>query len=281
MTQYDPKKTYIFSLKNIMANNKNTIEKFCESIKRRGYAFVRMTPYMESQISACTNTINNFFMKDIKHKSMFKKAPIFGYFNAKHKESFRLLTGRRLDEHIYPYNFEKIEALARFSDEIMYRLCILCSPYLFPDIKHKALVHNISLFDPLEKWGMLDMTIYKNDGSKKGLNCDEHYDPGLLSIHYRSTQPGLQLKNENNKWINPPSDKNIVIIWAGDVATKINPKIKRGVHRVLNTNSRLPRIALWYEICTKEQEHTELMNVATKKLAVKEHQTGIPISKSR
>src|SRR5690606_10543256 len=129
-----------------------------------------------------------------------------------------------------------------------------CSKYLFPNIKNDGSKNQIPLFFKDNKWGMLDITKYMNDNSKIGMNCDEHYDPGLLSIHYRSTQPGLQLKDEYGRWINPPSDKRITIIWAGDIATKINPLIKHGHHRVLNLNSNKPRIALWYEICTSKQE---------------------------
>lgn len=161
----------------------------------------------------------------------------------------------------------------------MQRLCLLCSRHLFPDITQNAKEYHIPLFNKNTQWGMLDTTKYLNDGSKKGLNCDPHYDPGLLSIHYRSTQPGLQLKNEHGRWIIPPDDKSIAIIWTGHVAIKINPSLKPGVHRVVNSETKKPRIALWYEICTEGQLHDELKNVPTKKLAKKEHETGIPISK--
>lgn len=242
---------------------------------------MRISEYFEKQIDSCADIVDKFFLRDKYYKELFSKKPIFGYFNAKHKESFRLLTGARLIEHTIPKELEKLYALSSFSDELMHKLCLICSKYLFPHIKNKAISHNIPLFELDSRWGMLDVTKYMNDGSKIGLNCDEHYDPGLLSIHYRSTQPGLQLKNEYGKWINPPSDKNVVIIWAGDVATKINPEIKHGVHRVAKTPSKIPRIAMWYEICTKDQEHTELIYSNRKKLEKKEHETGIPISKSR
>jgi hypothetical protein len=278
---YDPKRTYIFPLSAILNKNDKIIRALCDSIKTRGYTFVRLSDHLAKQIDICTKQINAFFIAQNSYKKSFIKPPVFGYFNAKHKESFRLLTGHRLKEQKTPRNFEKVISLSKFSDELMHRICLMCSKYLFPDIKGKAIKHNIPLFIPGQRWGMLDATKYINNGSKTGLNCAEHYDPGLLSIHYRSTQPGLQLKNEHGKWINPPFEKNIAIIWAGDVATKINPEIKHGLHRVMGSKSNVPRLALWYEVCTKEQEHTELVGkIPNKKLEDLEHNTGIPISKS-
>ena len=98
----------------------------------------------------------------------------------------------------------------------------------------------------------------------------------------------MDLKDENGNWINPPNDDTVAIIWAGDIATKINPEIKHGIHRVINNGIVNPRIAIWHEICTSAQEHRELIygksDLKYKSLIdpVKfEGETGIPMSKSR
>lgn len=122
------------------------------------------------------------------------------------------------------------------------------------------------------------MTKYYNNGSRKELNCEEHIDPGLLSLHLKSTQPGLQLKDEYGNWIDCLNNKDIAIIWTGDMACKINPEIHPGIHRVINIDN-MPRIGMWYEICIKEQEHKELID--NKKPKEFERKTGIPFSKSR
>lgn len=282
---YDPTKPYAFSLAGMLNNDVDIIEKFCDSLKRRGYAYVRLQKDVVKKIDDCVATIDDFFSSGVLYKERFSKEPIFGYMNAIHKESFRMITGDRLSEHNFPKGFESVVEFAKFSDGLMYKLSILCSKFLFPKIITSAKIHSIPLFDANNSWGMLDTTKYQNDGSKIGMNCDEHYDPGLLSIHYRSTQPGLQLKNEYGKWVNPPLDKSIAIVWAGEVATVINPKIKHGVHRVINNSTKTnknPRIALWYEICTSYQEHVELIGKSKREsLVEKEHSTGIPISKTR
>ena len=211
--------------------------------------------------------------------------PIFGYFDAIHKESFRLLTGSRINEFLLPQYFAPISDLALLSDNIMRKITVNCLHHFFNNNQDahniKFFYDNIPLFGT-KHWGMFDMTKYGNNGKSIDpvINCEAHYDPGLLSIHYRSTQAGLQMQNEYGKWVIPPNDNSIAIIWAGGFANKMNPEIKPGVHRVINIGNSIPRIAIWYEICTTYQEHKELIKEKYEKLAYDEHKTGIPISKS-
>ena len=151
---------------------------------------------------------------------------------------------------------------------------------------------------------MFDIAKYYNDGTRIEMNCQEHYDPGVLSISLRSTQPGLELKDENGKWMKMPINKKFAVIWAGDAAAKMNPLVKRGIHRVVNPSKddiNKPRLSMWYEICTTLQEHTELLYEPSPKISPTtspkisqrliekspvfkakkfEEKTGIPMSKS-
>ena len=131
---------------------------------------------------------------------------------------------------------------------------------LFPYINEHAKSLDIPLFKEKDKWAMFDIAKYHNDGKRQKINCEEHFDPGLLSLSLRSTQPGLQLKDENGKWIKPPFAKDIAILWTGDAAVKFNPTLKRGYHRVINGELNVPRIAMWHEICISSQEHKELIS---------------------
>jgi hypothetical protein len=280
----------IFFLDNIIQNDKTTIKYLSESIKKRGYTFVRLPYSLVKLIDECTIIMENFFLQETEYKNFFSKKPIFGYSKVNHKENFRFLTLDRLNEHNLPTNFTKIKHLISIIDKLMYRIVLLTSPYLFPKLieitntkkifdANKLSKYDIPLFDKEKKWSMFDVSKYYNDGKRDNLNCEEHYDPGLLSIHLRSTAKGLQLKNEYNEWINPPNDKNIAIIWTGGIAKKINPNINTGIHRVKNTNS--PRIAMWYEICISSQEHKELdSDIKINSAFNNEEKTGIPISKS-
>ena len=218
--------TEIFSMDNILKNDTFIVKKMSESIKKRGHMFVKLPESLVSLIDECTTTMEKFFSQNIEYKNFFSKKPIFGYSGVEHKENFRFLTGTRLKEHDLPKNFLKIKHLISMIDKLMYRIVLLCTPHLFPSviktINSKKVINtkkfsdnDIPLFDKDKRWSMFDVSKYYNDGKRANINCEEHYDPGLLSIHLRSTEQGLQLKNEYNKWIKPPNDKNIAIIWTG------------------------------------------------------------------
>ena len=280
---FSPVENYIIPLTSILKNNDESIKKVSDSLTLRGYTFIRLPNDLISQIDKCLIVINNFFDNTVQYKKRFFKEPIFGYFNVSHKESFRMLTGARLNEHTFPPNFDKIKDLINTVDKLIYSIAILLSPTLFPNLLSEAQKLKIPFFEMKKQWGMFDIAKYHNDGKRIQLNCKEHYDPGLLSLSLRSTEPGLQLKDEFGKWIIPPNDNTIAVLWTGNAATQMNSKIKQGVHRVVNPKVNkigMPRIAIWHEICTTTQEHTELINKTQTKAITYENNSGIPMSKS-
>ncbi len=266
----------IIPLKSILQNNRIAIDAFGNDLEKRGYAFIRLSPELVNLIDPCVTIIEKFFSQHPDYKKKFVKEPVFGYFDVEHKESFRVLTGSRLNEQLYPDGFDKITNLIKIIDRILHSIILLSSPVLFPNILTEAEKLDIPLLKRNNPWGMFDFSKYYNDGKRTKLNCDEHYDPGLLSFSLRSTEPGLQLKNEFGKWIVPPTDKSIAIIWAGNAATIINPKIKHGIHRVVNPiKPGIPRISMWHEVCVSAQEHTELLQKQKVGLTKMQSDTGI------
>ena len=283
---YSPVKNYIISLTSLLQNNKESIDHVAESLLTRGYSFIRLPLELVQQIDTCIEIMETFFSNSLSYKKKYFKEPIFGYYGVDHKESFRLLTGTRMDEQDIPKELSKLKNLINTIDKIMYSISLILSPSLFPNLLTDGQKLNIPLFNMKNQWGMFDVAKYHNNGLRSDLNCRAHYDPGLLSLSLRSTQPGLQLKDEFNKWIKPPEDKNIAILWAGKAASDINSKIKPTIHRVISPDTiGKPRIAMWYEICTSAQEHKELIKKKSEKTSkidpLKfEGKTGIPFSKS-
>ena len=271
----------IIPLTSILQDNQTAINAFASDLQKRGFAFVKLGPNLVNQIDLCMLIMEQFFSQQVEYKKKFVKEPIFGYFGVEHKESFRILTGSRLSEHKFPDNFDRVQNLIKIIDRIMHSLVLLCSPVLFPNVITEAKNLDIPLLNTDKSWGMFDIAKYHNDGTRTKMNCEEHFDPGLLSLSLRSTEPGLQLKDEFGRWIIPPNDKTIAIIWAGKAATLINPKIKSGVHRVVNPiKPGIPRISMWHEICTAAQEHTELIYDKKIDPIKTESKTGIPMTKS-
>lgn len=290
--QYSPVKNHIIPLSSLLQSNKESIDLVTESLLTRGYSFIRLSADYVKIIDSCMESMDTFFSKPLYYKEQYFKEPIFGYYGVDHKESFRLLTGMRLAEHKFPKELSQLKTLVNATDRVMYTLALRLSPTLFPNLLIDAKKLDIPLLNTKNQWGMFDIAKYHNSGLRTELNCKEHYDPGLLSLSLRSSQPGLQLRDEFNRWIKPPEDKNVAILWAGKAAVDMNRKIKPGVHRVVNPDNlgvRKPRIAMWHEICTSAQEHRELIKDDKyykdfKKMVMDprkfESETGIPTSKS-
>ena len=273
-----PVKHYVMPLTSIIGNDKDTIDYITYSLKKRGYVFVRLPPKLVEQIDEATNIMEQFFSNSEQYKKRFFKEPIFGYFGVNHKESFRVLTGSRINEQTYPMNFNKVKELIDYVDKLMYSTAIKLAPTLFPNLSENAKRLDIPFFNGKDWWGMFDTARYFNDG--RNVNCAEHFDPGLLSFSFRSTEEGLQLKDEHGKWIKVPADKTLAVLWTGKAATDINPEIKPGVHRVMCNTFRKQRLSMWHEICTAAQEHKELIKKKDDVAFKFESKTGIPMSKS-
>eukprot|EP01121_Diplochlamys_sp_Union-15-3_P014939 TRINITY_DN4838_c0_g2_i1.p1 TRINITY_DN4838_c0_g2~~TRINITY_DN4838_c0_g2_i1.p1 ORF type:complete len:227 (+),score=31.63 TRINITY_DN4838_c0_g2_i1:89-682(+) len=120
------------------------------------------------------------------------------------------------------------------------------------------------------------------------LNCDPHSDPGLFVLSLGSTSKGLQLKDSNGNWIDPPREERYAVLWCGDTAVKAsNGSLKPGMHRVLYDSA--PRLVVWHELCCSGQVPAEVhrggMTAATDVISnpvqffLSEIATGIPMTK--
>ena len=211
----------ITTLSSILDGNNHSLKNISRSLMLRGYAFVILPDFIIKEIDDMLVVVNKFFNSQMEYKKQFFKEPIFGHFKVGHKESFRMLTGTRMQEHIFPEDFSRIKHFVRYIDKIMYKISLLLSPYIFPNLVNKSKELDIPFYDKNKSWGMFDIAKYFNDGTRKELNCKEHYDPGLLSLSLRSTEPGLQLKDEFDKWIDAPTNKNIAILWTLKIYNRV------------------------------------------------------------
>jgi len=109
-----------------------------------------------------------------------------------------------------------------------------------------------------KSFGMFDIAYYLNDMSitarPTDLNCAPHYDPGLISLSILSTSPGLELKDANGNWISAPIGHEVGVLWLGETAFKANETMQPALHRVTYPQEFKPRLTMWYEVCTANQE---------------------------
>jgi len=205
----------------------------------------------------------------------------FGYSTVDHKEGLRVLTGSRLIEFIrnglIPKQCEEIlREIATNLDEMTVKLLVRLSKPLFnktpSSVAYRADIPAAYLSE--YHFGMLDIAHYFNQKSTafpppsngtsiEEVNCVPHYDPGLLSLSFLSTNEGLQLKDPiTNQWISGPDNsvenqRDIGVIWLGEAAVKASDGVlKAAVHRVLYPRVPGSRLTAWYEMCTVDQATT-------------------------
>jgi hypothetical protein len=172
-----------------------------------------------------------------------------------------------------------------------------CGMYLFNVSNYNSLA-NLPLLNPfsvedngrLDSFGLFDIVKYhpanqfptQFEGTDSQVN--EHADPGLFSISFGSSAPGLEMFDPTtNVWYSVPND--VVVLWCGHAVTQVsNGTIKPGIHRVKATNYE--RVTAWYEVCTREQIPTGAMQNIPYEVELEllkrlqEESTGVSMSKS-
>lgn len=169
--------------------------------------------------------------------------------------------------------------MAQEVDSILRGIALAISPECFAS-NHDRMQNEVCLFSQTDSFALLDVVLYNNNASissknngKMTLNCEPHYDPGLLSLSIFSTSPGLELlgfKGGKEEWIAPPLDPDVGVVWAGHLASLLsNSRIKPGNHRVVVGEA--PRLTCWVEACSLDQvkhilvEETEAEESVAKK----------------
>lgn len=236
----------IHILNNGSKNKMLLNDEVVDSLKRRGYAFVKLDENFSKIVDKCLVEMKEFFNIETNEKEKFFREPVFGYFTVEHKEVFRFLTGNKLKLQKFPESFNNMMELTKYLDDLMPKV----TNTLFPNISN-----HIEDIIPFNQWGMIDVVQYFNN-SNRDINVVEHYDAGLLAFSFCSTEPGLELKNEHGEWVKPPD--NTAILWTGSAIKKYDINHPVGIHRVVKSDN--PRIAIWYEICTYEQERNDMLS---------------------
>ena len=99
------------------------------------------------------------------------------------------------------------------------------------------------------KYGLLDVVRYRMGAESPDEVVAPHADPGLLILSLPCSTPGLQLKDANESWQTPPP--GFGVLWAGEAGDDIG--LKSGIHRVVASPDRSPRLSAWHELCTRSQ----------------------------
>jgi len=275
--KFDSSKHHIFDLEDMRRSRPvQDASGMFEDFREKGWCFVKLPEkFPFAALAELTQQVEHFFSLDEKTKQLHSGPFGFGYSSLDHKEGIRVLTGLRrweFEKHnLVPGDLiENFAKISTFLDELSLLLTLsLAKPF---GIKPSSLAKLADI--PVaygRHFGMLDMALYYNKqksanppppvgSSVNEVNCVPHYDPGLLSISFMSTNEGLQLLDpRTGEWISGPNNsvpdqRNIAVVWLGEAAVKVsNTPVKAGIHRVIYPQVAEHRLTMWYEMCTVTQ----------------------------
>jgi hypothetical protein len=258
----------------------------------KGWCFVRLPELMLINQATELPKLRAFFNDQSgDYKARFAERSAYGYSApAEHKESYRVLTGRRLLSE-RPAEFDWLAQFAADLDATVLTLLTRIGEKVFKKKPHEvAQLADLPVsFLRESHFGMLDFVRYHNSeddparvplpeggggASVAEVNCVPHYDPGLISVSFFSDRAGLQLLEPvldasghqvGERWVDGPintieGQESLGVLWLGEAAVKLTDgRLKAGVHRVIYPSSAQgaagaqARLTSWYEVCTTTQ----------------------------
>ncbi|MBL4900384.1 MAG: isopenicillin N synthase family oxygenase [Colwellia sp.] len=237
---------------------KNAPQRFVQSLKETGFAILINHPIQQSLVKSIYQNWQNFFNNEDKHHFVFDVEKQDGYFSAEVSETAKNHTQKDIKEFYHVYPWGRIpEAL---KDEILnyYQVASeLASELLDWVEKYSPEQVAINYSEPLSDMikdtpntllrvlHYPPLTGHEEEGA---IRAAAHEDINLLTLLPAANEVGLQVKCQDDSWLDVPSDFGNLIINIGDMLQEAsNGYFPSTTHRVINpsgeANSK-SRIAL-------------------------------------
>ena len=232
---------------------KNAKNKFVTSLKNTGFAVLNNHQIDINLINTVYSEWANFFNSKDKYNYMFDLEKQDGYFPMK-SENAKGYSVKDIKEfyHIYlpwgriPEQLSKNTLLIRSKLKSIGIELLSWIDDLAPiDIKNNFSMPLQDMVEGCEN-NLLRIIHYpplREDDDKNAIRAAAHEDINLITLLISGSEPGLQVLNENNNWVDVKSDPGWLIINIGDMLQECsNAYFPSTTHRVinpiLNNNSR-------------------------------------------
>ncbi len=231
----------------------NAKNKFVKSLKNTGFAVLNNHQIDINLINTVYNEWANFFNSKDKYDYMFDLEKQDGYFPMK-SENAKGYSVKDIKEfyHIYlpwgriPEQLSKNTLLIRSKLKSIGIELLSWIDDLAPiDIKNNFSIPLQDMVEGCEN-NLLRIIHYpplRENDDKNAIRAAAHEDINLITLLISGSEPGLQVLNENNNWVDVKSDPGWLIINIGDMLQECsNAYFPSTTHRVinpiLNNNSR-------------------------------------------
>eukprot|EP00437_Effrenium_voratum_P011418 CAMPEP_0181452030 /NCGR_PEP_ID=MMETSP1110-20121109/28998_1 /TAXON_ID=174948 /ORGANISM="Symbiodinium sp., Strain CCMP421" /LENGTH=390 /DNA_ID=CAMNT_0023576303 /DNA_START=38 /DNA_END=1210 /DNA_ORIENTATION=+ len=249
-----PSQVATVSLQGLRRADPNNARALLESLRAHGFAWLNFEA--EDPLTQAANAALPAAGAFLASKEGAGAAHAMqGHFSTKHKDGLRLATGSWL-----PAPSDSLEELmvnlAAAFDAAQKDVVTTLANVLWGQPHTVAALASMCdlplLAAPgLEHYGLLDVVRYRMGPDSPDEVVSAHVDPGLLIMSLPSSA-GLELKTGSQvsgSWLAVPP--GLGVLWTGAAAQMLG--LPSGLHRVVASPERQPRVSAWHEICTRAQ----------------------------
>ena len=225
-------------------NNSDADRLFEKSLKNTGFAVIKDHPIDKDLIGEVYKEWENYFSSESKNDYMFDEVKQDGYFPYL-TENAKGSTAKDLKEFYHIYEWGRKPHMIGPKTMFLYRELTNVASTLLSWIQKNSPENVSKLFSvPLKdmiyksQYNLLRIIHYPPLSGNEELNsirAAAHEDINLLTVLVAGSQPGLQVLDNNESWLDVTTDKNTIVINSGDMLNMASDNYYPSTtHRVIN-----------------------------------------------
>ena len=225
-------------------NDSDADRLFEKSLKNTGFAVIKDHPIDKDLIGEVYKEWENYFSSESKNDYMFDEVKQDGYFPYL-TENAKGSTAKDLKEFYHIYEWGRKPHMIGPKTMFLYRELTNVASTLLSWIQKNSPENVSKLFSvPLKdmiyksQYNLLRIIHYPPLSGNEELNsirAAAHEDINLLTVLVAGSQPGLQVLDNNENWLDVTTDKNTIVINSGDMLNMASDNYYPSTtHRVIN-----------------------------------------------
>ncbi len=225
-------------------NDSDADRLFEKSLKNTGFAVIKDHPIDKDLIGEVYKEWENYFSSESKNDYMFDEVKQDGYFPYL-TENAKGSTAKDLKEFYHIYEWGRKPRMIGPKTMFLYRELTNVASTLLSWIQKNSPENVSKLFSvPLKdmiyksQYNLLRIIHYPPLSGNEELNsirAAAHEDINLLTVLVAGSQPGLQVLDNNENWLDVTTDKNTIVINSGDMLNMASDNYYPSTtHRVIN-----------------------------------------------
>ena len=225
-------------------NDSDADRLFEKSLKNTGFAVIKDHPIDKDLIGEVYKEWENYFSSESKNDYIFDEVKQDGYFPYL-TENAKGSTAKDLKEFYHIYEWGRKPHMIGPKTMFLYKELTNIASTLLSWIQKNSPENVSKLFSvPLKdmiyksQYNLLRIIHYPPLSGNEELNsirAAAHEDINLLTVLVAGSQPGLQVLDNNENWLNVTTDKNTIVINSGDMLNMASDNYYPSTtHRVIN-----------------------------------------------